>query len=107
MVTIYHTLQRHSPLRILDMDTDEESTVTENNADDDDSHSSSSSRSAQPCAFSCDKLRDDLLSLFSTGTFYDCTFKVSDDKTNESKVNFIFFSTYFTIHKIINLDAWD
>jgi hypothetical protein len=46
--------------------------------------------SAQPPQFwnfTGDKQKDDLR-MFTTGDFYDCTFKVvSNDMTNESKVN--------------------
>jgi hypothetical protein len=45
-----------------------------------------SSPGTQSWNFSGDKLKDDLR-LFTTGSFYDCTFKISnDDVTNESKV---------------------
>jgi hypothetical protein len=48
----------------------------------------SSLLSPKPQEWSCtgDKLKDDL-NLFITGSFYDCTFRVSNDVTSESEVN--------------------
>jgi hypothetical protein len=57
------------------------STLTENN----NNGKLPSSPSTQSWNFSGDKLKDDLR-LFTTGSFYDCTFRVSNDATNESKV---------------------
>jgi hypothetical protein len=39
----------------------------------------------EPWTRTGEKLKDDL-NLFTTGRFYDCTFKVANDETNESKV---------------------
>jgi hypothetical protein len=55
------------------------------------SPSTPSLRLAQPWSFTGDKLEDDLR-MFTTGSFYDCTFKVTNDVTNESKVFSFCFS---------------
>jgi hypothetical protein len=41
----------------------------------------------RPTWISSGNKQEDDLNLFTTGSFYDCTFKVSNDATNESKVN--------------------
>jgi hypothetical protein len=49
--------------------------------------------SSKPWASTGDRLKDDL-NFFTTGNFYDCTFKVSNDVTNESKVSSNSFPIY-------------
>jgi hypothetical protein len=47
---------------------------------------SSSTIKQPPWTSTGDKHKDDL-NLFNTGSFYDCTFKVSNDVTSESRVS--------------------
>jgi hypothetical protein len=47
---------------------------------------SSSTPKQPPWTSTGDKHKDDL-NLFNTGSFYDCTFKVSNDVTSESRVS--------------------
>jgi len=47
--------------------------------------SSPTAQPAQSWNFTGDKQKDDL-ALFTTGNFYDCTFRISNDVANESKV---------------------
>jgi len=49
--------------------------------------SSSSILAHRPTWTSSGNKQEDDLNLFTTGSFYDCTFKVSNDAKNESKVN--------------------
>jgi hypothetical protein len=66
------------------MDTPKKEAASTKN-DSKDNPNLTSKASSQPWTRTGDKLKDDL-NLFSTGCFYDCTFMVSNELTNESKV---------------------